>query len=200
MRALLTPSLLALAVAGAVWTAPASPALAQDVDAVVCNPVIDSERTVVIDQDRNPVRHEGTYDCPPEPAEAAITPEPEPTPTATIAADVLFDFDRYNIKPEFEPELNRVAQALIDNQQTEIIIAGHTDSVGTEAYNQGLSERRARSVADYMLSRGVQQGDIARVYGLGEAEPVASNDTREGRAQNRRVEIFSTDGAAIPGS
>jgi len=112
-------------------------------------------------------------------------------PTATkvvLNADTFFDFDKDTLKPEGRQVLDQVAaQANSVNLET-IIAVGHTDSIGSEQYNQGLSERRANSVKQYLVSQGI---DANRVYteGKGELQPVASNATREGRAQNRRVEI-----------
>ncbi len=112
-------------------------------------------------------------------------------PTATkvvLNADTFFDFDKYTIKPEGRQVLDQVAaQAQGINLET-IIAVGHTDSIGTAEYNQGLSERRANAVKEYLVARGI---DPNRIYteGKGKTQPVASNATREGRARNRRVEI-----------
>ncbi|HLS83036.1 MAG TPA: OmpA family protein, partial [Arenimonas sp.] len=84
--------------------------------------------------------------------------------------------------------LDQVAQTLKEYDQTLIEVAGHTDSVGSDAYNQKLSERRAQAVADYLISRGVS-GTRLMVIGAGESHPVASNETEAGRAENRRVEL-----------
>jgi len=84
--------------------------------------------------------------------------------------------------------LDNVASTLNQYNQTVIEVAGHTDSVGTDAYNQQLSERRANAVAGYLSSRGVGQQRMI-VVGAGETHPIATNDTEAGRAQNRRVEI-----------
>jgi outer membrane protein OmpA-like peptidoglycan-associated protein len=84
--------------------------------------------------------------------------------------------------------LDKVAGTLQEYDKTVIEVAGHTDSVGSDTYNQGLSQRRADSVAAYLSSHGVTRTRVVTVGG-GEAHPVASNDTEEGRAQNRRVEI-----------
>ncbi|MCD0502210.1 outer membrane protein OmpA [Bordetella petrii] len=115
----------------------------------------------------------------------------KPTPMATkvvFNADTFFDFDKSTLKPEGRQLLDQVAQQAQGIDLETIIAVGHTDSIGTEEYNQGLSERRAASVKAYLVSRGV---DPNRIYteGKGELQPVASNKTREGRAQNRRVEI-----------
>ena len=112
-------------------------------------------------------------------------------PTATkvvLNADTFFDFDKDTLKPEGRQVLDQVAsQATSINLET-LIAVGHTDSIGTEQYNQGLSERRANTVKNYLVSKGI---DPNRIYteGKGELQPIASNATREGRAQNRRVEI-----------
>lgn len=106
----------------------------------------------------------------------------------SLSADVLFDFDRSEIKPAFTDELDQAADLLLANADVTVRIDGHTDSVGTEEYNMGLSERRAEAVAAYLEARGVSR-DRMTVAWFGESQPVASNDTAEGRAQNRRVEI-----------
>jgi len=120
---------------------------------------------------------------------AQQTPVVAPTATKVVLnADTFFDFDKATLKPEGRQVLDQVAaQASSINLET-LIAVGHTDSIGTEAYNQSLSERRANSVKEYLVGKGI---DPNRIYteGKGELQPVASNATREGRAQNRRVEI-----------
>ncbi|ETA66018.1 outer membrane protein A [Bordetella pertussis H973] len=103
-------------------------------------------------------------------------------------ADTFFDFDKSTLKPEGRQLLDQVAQQAGTIDLETIIAVGHTDSIGTEAYNQKLSERRAAAVKTYLVSKGI---DPNRIYteGKGELQPIASNKTREGRAQNRRVEI-----------
>ncbi|MEO0031890.1 MAG: hypothetical protein RIS94_1648 [Pseudomonadota bacterium] len=101
---------------------------------------------------------------------------------------VTFDTDSTVIKPAFRDTLDRVAQSLVQYPNSLIDVYGHTDSTGSDAYNQTLSENRARAVADYLSSRGVTAARI-RSQGLGETQPVASNATEEGRSANRRVEI-----------
>jgi len=121
------------------------------------------------------------------------TPTPPPVVAPTVQrvvlnADTFFDFDRTEIKSEGRQVLDQVAaQAAQLNLET-IIATGHTDSTGPAAYNQGLSERRANAVKSYLVNQGVPTD---RVYaeGKGATQPIASNATREGRAQNRRVEI-----------
>lgn len=101
---------------------------------------------------------------------------------------VTFDTDSTVIKPAFRNTLDTVAISLNKYPDSLIDVYGHTDSTGTDGYNQTLSENRARMVADYLSSRGVNQARI-RSTGFGKSQPVASNDTLEGRAANRRVEI-----------
>ena len=101
---------------------------------------------------------------------------------------VTFPVDSFAIQPEFRATLDKVAQSLSDYPNSLIDVYGHTDSTGSADYNQTLSERRAKAVADYLSSRGVSSARI-RWQGFGESQPIASNDTPEGRAKNRRVEI-----------
>ncbi len=108
--------------------------------------------------------------------------------TLNMPSGITFDFDKYALKPEFYPVLDDVARTLQEYNQTVVEVAGHTDSVGSDAYNQKLSEQRANAVASYLQSRGLNR-DRFIVVGAGESRPVASNDTESGRAQNRRVEI-----------
>jgi OOP family OmpA-OmpF porin len=105
-----------------------------------------------------------------------------------ILDDVLFDFDKTNIKPEAAAILDRLVAFMNENKDKRVALSGHTDSIGTEKYNQGLSERRAASVKNYLVKKGV---DTSRVtsQGFGESKPIADNKTKEGRAKNRRVEI-----------
>lgn len=105
-----------------------------------------------------------------------------------LPSGVTFDFNSAAVKPEFRPALDQVAQTLASYQSTFVDVSGHTDSVGTVAINQRLSEQRAQSVADYLSYQGVARPRIA-TRGFGKTMPIASNDTEEGRAQNRRVEI-----------
>jgi OOP family OmpA-OmpF porin len=128
----------------------------------------------------------------PAPRAAAPAPAPAPQPPAatkvTYAADAFFDFDKSVLKPEGKAKLDDLV-GKIQGINLEVIIAvGHTDAVGTDAYNQRLSVRRAESVKAYLVSKGIEKN---RVYteGKGEKQPVADNKTAEGRAKNRRVEI-----------
>jgi outer membrane protein OmpA-like peptidoglycan-associated protein len=106
--------------------------------------------------------------------------------------DVLFDTGQATLKPGANLALTRLATFLNANTQTKIIIEGHTDSRGSDEYNEALSERRARAVATELTARGVS-ADSFQTLGRGKAYPVASNDTPEGRQQNRRVEIVFSD-------
>jgi len=107
-------------------------------------------------------------------------------------SDVLFDTGQATLKPGADRALDRLAQFLKDSSGTDVLIEGHTDSVGTDDYNLALSQRRAQAVADALSSRGVAT-DRVQTKGLGKAYPVASNDTQAGRQQNRRVEIVFSD-------
>ena len=114
-----------------------------------------------------------------------------PAPTSekvTFAADAFFDFDKSVLKPEGKAKLDDLVSKMSGLNLEVIIAVGHTDSVGTDAYNQKLSVRRAEAVKAYLVSKGVEKN---RVYteGKGEKQPVADNKTAEGRAKNRRVEI-----------
>ncbi len=102
---------------------------------------------------------------------------------------VLYDFDRYDIRPEFNQELDDLGKFLQSTPDTYAVIDGHTDSVGTEEYNLGLSRRRAESVAGYLMNNHNIASDRVVVLWYGMTNPVASNTTPEGRALNRRVEI-----------
>ena len=108
--------------------------------------------------------------------------------TLDMPEAITFGFDSASLNRSAYGVLDRVADTLKEYDQTIIEVAGHTDSVGSDAYNQRLSERRAQAVADYITSRGVS-GQRLMVVGAGEAHPVASNNTEAGRAENRRVEI-----------
>ncbi|WP_336974117.1 OmpA family protein [Sphingobium aromaticiconvertens] len=105
-----------------------------------------------------------------------------------MPSGITFAYDRADVQPQFQPTLNEVASVLAQYPKTYIDVLGHTDSDGADAYNQGLSERRASAVASYLSSHGVQSARIA-TRGYGETQPIASNTTEEGKALNRRVEI-----------
>lgn len=108
--------------------------------------------------------------------------------TLNMPGNVTFAVDSADLRPAFFDVLNSVATVLEEFDQTIIEVAGHTDSTGTDAYNQSLSERRSASVAQYLSAQGVNSQRMIRL-GLGEQYPVADNATAEGRQRNRRVEI-----------
>jgi OOP family OmpA-OmpF porin len=105
---------------------------------------------------------------------------------------VHFDFDKATLRPEAKAVLNEAAALLSKHERVVVEVAGHTDSMGSEEYNQGLSERRAMAVKDYLTGKGVKASRLTS-RGYGESRPVASNDTKEGRAENRRVELIVLD-------
>ena len=129
---------------------------------------------------------------PPTPPRAVVPPPPPPRPAiatkVTYAADAFFDFDKSVLKPEGKAKLDDLVGKVKGINLEVIIAVGHTDSVGSDAYNQKLSVRRAEAVKAYLVSKGIEKN---RVYteGKGEKQPVADNKTSEGRAKNRRVEI-----------
>ena len=143
---------------------------------------------------------EGPYkaaQAPPEYSGSALAQKagsagrPEGTETTTIvieASDVLFDFDKYTIKKIYYPILDEWVLFFQKNPHITAQIYGHTDSIGTEAYNQKLSERRARAVFNYLVDNGIDP-DRLKTRGFGENIPVAPNTTPEGRQKNRRVEV-----------
>ena len=139
-----------------------------------------------------------TVDCgaPAPKMEAKAPPPPAPPPpaepvyqTTTLSAGALFDFNKDQLKPEGKAELDALA-AKIDRtaRVADVKVIGHTDSVGPEAYNQQLSVRRATTVRDYLVTKGVDP-NLMSVSGMGESSPVADNATKAGRAKNRRVDV-----------
>ena len=139
--------------------------------------------------------------APPAPAPAPVAapapaPKPAPAPApapavaskVTYAADAFFDFDKAVLKPEGKAKLDDLVGKVKGINLEVIIAVGHTDSVGTDAYNQKLSVKRSEAVKAYLVSKGIEK---SRVYteGKGEKQPVADNKTKEGRSKNRRVEI-----------
>jgi OmpA-OmpF porin, OOP family len=119
---------------------------------------------------------------------AAAAPQPPAATKVTYAADAFFDFNKSVLKPEGKAKLDDLTSKIKDINLEVIIAVGHTDSVGSDAYNQKLSVRRSEAVKAYLVSKGIEKN---RVYteGKGEKQPVADNKTAEGRAKNRRVEI-----------
>jgi OOP family OmpA-OmpF porin len=106
---------------------------------------------------------------------------------ARVELQVNFDFDRSEVKPEYFSEIEEVADFMEQYPDVVIELEGHTDSVGTEEYNRGLSQRRADAVRQVLIDRFDVQGSRITATGFGESQPIASNDTSAGRAQNRRV-------------
>jgi outer membrane protein OmpA-like peptidoglycan-associated protein len=105
-----------------------------------------------------------------------------------MPSGITFPVDRSDIQPQFQATLDQVSQTLASYNQTYIDVLGHTDSTGSDAYNQALSERRAQSVATYLAGHGVDRARMG-IRGFGESQPIASNEDEMGRSQNRRVEI-----------
>jgi len=106
----------------------------------------------------------------------------------TMKDKILFDFNSSELKAGSRAALQKMADVFKKYDKTDMTVTGHTDNVGTASYNLQLSERRAKAVADYLMSLGVSR-DRMRIMGFGLERPVASNDSAEGRSQNRRVEI-----------
>jgi outer membrane protein OmpA-like peptidoglycan-associated protein len=123
-----------------------------------------------------------TFDPPPPPA-----PQAEPPPLISFD-DVLFDFDRSTLRPEANAILAPALEMLRADPDMAVEIEGHTDWIGSDAYNDGLSQRRAQAVVEWLAARGIARERISAV-GRGEGEPVASNATAAGRQLNRRVEV-----------
>ena len=126
--------------------------------------------------------------APPPAPRAAPAPAPVPVEEKIVLRGVNFDFDKAEIRPDAAVILDEAASILNSNTGSAVSVGGHTDSVGTDAYNQGLSERRAMAVKDYLAGKGVDSSRLSAV-GYGEANPISANDTADGRALNRRVEL-----------
>jgi OOP family OmpA-OmpF porin len=130
------------------------------------------------------------------PAEPEVLPEPaiastitqEPFEKISFETETLFDFDKTTLKNEGKQRLDLLASRLMDGVVQVVVALGHTDSLGTQAYNQQLSEKRARAVADYLSNKGIPNEKIF-TEGRGGSQPIASNSSETGRAMNRRVEI-----------
>ena len=134
---------------------------------------------------------------PPMPPSEQPAPMPEPEPQAEPARPlpvsitlngVNFDFDKCTLRNDAIAILDEAVRVLNGND-IRVEVAGHTDAVGTDAYNQKLSECRAHVVADYLTGHGVANAEISAVNGYGESKPIDTNDTAEGRARNRRTEL-----------
>ena len=125
-----------------------------------------------------------------------VTQTPDNQLKLHIPNDISFATGRADIQPNLRPILDQFANGLGQQPGTEVFIVGHADSTGSDAINDPLSVQRANSVRDYLVSRGADSR-IIRTEGRGSREPVASNATADGRAQNRRVEIFLAERANV---
>jgi OmpA-OmpF porin, OOP family len=125
---------------------------------------------------------------PPPPARAATPPPPSGKPIVTLHGP-QFDFDKSALKPDGKRMVDEAVRIMREQVTLRVTVEGHTDSVGTDAYNQRLSERRAGAVRAYMVEQGIALDRIT-TKGWGESKPTATNETAEGRAENRRVEII----------
>jgi OmpA-OmpF porin, OOP family len=105
-----------------------------------------------------------------------------------IIKDINFDFNKWDIKPKYHPNLDEAVAVMKQNPSLKVEIQGHTDNIGSQKYNLGLSDKRAKAVMDYFISNGIAKERLcAKGYGL--SQPITTNDTEEGRAKNRRVEL-----------
>ena len=125
---------------------------------------------------------------PPPPPAPAPPPPAKPQPIVTLHGP-QFDFNKATLKPEGKRLVDEAVKVMKDKPDLHVSVEGHTDSIGSVPYNQKLSERRANAVRDYLVSQGIDASRIA-TRGFGKSKPIASNDTAEGRAENRRVEIL----------
>ena len=185
------------AAAGVVVAFGAAPASAQQVEEQVvgtriCNPLLTIEGDPVRDVSDDVVRTIASEPCPvvaavEQPVEP-VAPAAPPPAEFTLSEIVNFEFDRSEILPQFEDTLNEVATVLGEVPEEQVYLTGHTDAIGTEEYNMALAERRAESVAQYLQQQGVAPEQMV-LQARGESEPIASNETEQGRFMNRRVEI-----------
>lgn len=125
----------------------------------------------------------------------AVSQTPDNQLKMNIPSDISFDTGSYAIKPNLKPILDKFAQGLSGQRNTEIRIIGHTDNTGTDAINNPLSINRAVNARDYLVARGVEASRI-QIDGRGSREPIADNSSEAGRARNRRIEIFLAERAA----
>lgn len=123
--------------------------------------------------------------CPGTPAHAKV----DERGCWVLEQDYLFDFNKFDIKKQYYPILDDIVKVMNENPTMKVQLEGHTDSVGSDAYNQKLSERRANAVKDYLVKKGKIKADRLTTKGFGEKKPIADNKTKEGRAKNRRVEL-----------
>ncbi len=131
--------------------------------------------------------------CPtPVPPPKPVIPSPPPAPKVIdrLTLRINFDFDKADIRSDQIPELQKAVNFVRKYSGSKIMIEGHTCNIGTDEYNQALSERRAEAVKRYLIKEGAAEESKISTVGHGESRPVASNETKEGRAQNRRVEVL----------
>jgi len=156
-----------------------------DYSNLMATPVSDNTRQFVL------TGFQFVYDFSPQP-EPPPAPEapPPPAPVARkiILRGVNFDFDMSNIRPDARPILDAAIETLQQEPDIRVTVEGYTDWIGTDAYNLALSDRRAQAVVDYLVAGGISPSRLTAV-GFGESDPVATNETESGRAQNRRVEL-----------
>ncbi|MBX3176960.1 MAG: OmpA family protein [Candidatus Hydrogenedentes bacterium] len=128
-----------------------------------------------------------------KPPAPPVEQQPAPSRTAIVLNNVLFDFDKSNLKPEGKAELDKLIAEMQKFPGDTVVVIGHTDSIGTDAYNMALGQRRADSVAAYLSANGIDASRIA-TKSMGESQPAVPNDTRANRALNRRAEFEITLG------
>ncbi|MDI3493616.1 MAG: OmpA-OmpF porin, family, partial [Desulfomicrobiaceae bacterium] len=125
--------------------------------------------------------------CPGTPMDLAVDADGCPIPLS-VTLEVFFDFDKWDIKPQYHQELANFATFMKEYPGVKVEIDGHTDSIGSDEYNQKLSQRRAEAVRMYLVQKLGMNPSMLTAVGFGESKPIASNDTEEGRAKNRRIE------------
>jgi len=140
------------------------------------------EKVVILDSDGDGVP-DNLDKCPGTPKGARVNKD-----GCWILEHVLFDFDKYNIKPQYYNLLDEAAGVFVNNPGLRVRMEGHTDSIGTAEYNMKLSLRRANAVKDYLIKKGIAKERLS-AEGFGFTQPIAPNDTKEGRALNRRVQL-----------
>ena len=150
-------------------------------------PVVEAPKPVKVVEQPKDSDGDGVFDnedkCPGTPKGATVNEY-----GCWVIKNVQFDFDKSNIKPQYHADLDQVVTVLEQNPTLSVEVQGHTDNVGTEQYNQKLSERRAMSVMNYLASKGIAK-DRLSASGYGFSKPAATNETEEGRAINRRVQL-----------
>lgn len=167
---------------------PAEKALAEKIAAINPCTVFANGMDLLDDAKRADFIRKVFYDIEVIPAAPVVAPEPPPVEEVIVFRSVHFDFDKYNIKPEFVPVLKEAAEMIRARPGRTVMVEGHTCNIGPAVYNQGLSERRANSVRNFLINEGVG-ADRLKAVGYGLTRPQYDNNTREGRSLNRRVEL-----------